>query len=155
MSASRDCGFDEEQVLQWLREAWSAESSTLWKEASPARGQCGVTALVVQDRFGGEILKTPTQNGMHFYNHIDGERHDLTAEQFDERPNYLDLPSDREEAFADTNGKQYAALSERFCAAVDERLTVTGSDRLARSPPIQLDDPTIHSSVIRVRDEHT
>lgn len=86
----------------------------------PARGQCGVTALVVQDRFGGEIRKTPTEDGTHFYNYIDGQRYDLTAEQFEERPAYLDLPSDREEAFGDTNAEQYAALSERFRVVADE-----------------------------------
>jgi hypothetical protein len=51
---------------------------------------------------------------MHFYNFIDGQRYDLTAEQFDTPPSYLDSPSNREEAFADTNAEQYAALSERF-----------------------------------------
>jgi hypothetical protein len=105
---------DEDDVLRRLREAWSSESSTLWTEDTPARGQCGVTSLVVQDHFGGEIRKTPTDGGLHFYNWIGGQRYDLTAEQFDSPPTYLDIPSNREEAFADTNADQYATLSERF-----------------------------------------
>lgn len=121
-AVSRDGAFDEGTVRQWLRDAWSPESSSLWTEDNPARGQCGVTALVVQDRFGGEIRKTPTEDGTHFYNYIDGQRYDLTAEQFEERPAYLDLPSDREEAFGDTNAEQYAALSERFRVVADEWL---------------------------------
>lgn len=119
MTASRDTGFDEGTVRRWLREAWSPESSSLWTEDNPARGQCGVTALVVQDRFGGEIRKTPTKNGLHFYNYMNGKRYDMTAEQFDERPAYLDFPSDRGEAFEGTNVDQYVALSKRFHAASD------------------------------------
>lgn len=123
MTILPDGSFDEREVRRWLRDAWSPESSSLWTEDNPARGQCGVTALVVQDRFGGEIQKTPTGDGTHFYNHINGQRYDLTAEQFEERPEYLDLPSDREEAFADTNAEQYAALSKRFRVVVEEGLT--------------------------------
>jgi len=116
MASSRGETFDEETVLKRFQRAWSAESSSLWTKENPARGQCGVTALVVQDQFGGEIRKTPTENGMHFYNYIDGQRCDLTANQFEDPPLYLDFPSTRDEAFADTNADQYAALSERFLA---------------------------------------
>lgn len=123
MAAWRDSTFEEETVRQWLRAAWSPESSSLWTEDNPARGQCGVTALVVQDRFGGEIRKTPTESGTHFYNYISGQRYDLTAEQFDEQPEYLDLSSNREEAFDDTNPKQYTALSERFFVVADKQPT--------------------------------
>jgi hypothetical protein len=75
-----DDEFDERAVRWRLRRAWSAESSSLWSEDHPARGQCPVTALVVHDRFGGEIRKTPTDEGPHFYNYADGRRYDLTAD---------------------------------------------------------------------------
>jgi hypothetical protein len=120
MVSSTDRTFDKETGLQWLRRAWSSESSSLWTEDNPARGHCGVTSLVVQDHFGGEIQKTPTTEGMHFYNHIDGQRYDLTAEQFEVPPTYLDLPSNRREAFADTNTDQYTHLSERFLNELSE-----------------------------------
>jgi hypothetical protein len=41
-----------------------------------------VTALVVQDVLGGEILKTRVAGAWHFYNSIDGSRWDLTLSQF-------------------------------------------------------------------------
>ncbi|MCA1492956.1 MULTISPECIES: YunG family protein [Sinorhizobium/Ensifer group] len=69
-------------------------------------------AVVVQDLFGGEILKTRTGAGMHFYNRIDGERHDLTLSQFDEPIQFDDVASTRDEAFADTSDAQYRALKE-------------------------------------------
>lgn len=110
--------FDEATVRRALRSAWSAESSSLYTESNPARGHCGVTTLVVQDYFGGEIRKTLTDDGPHFYNVIDGQRRDLTVSQFDTPPQYLDRPSNRDEAFADTNSHQYETLAERFESAL-------------------------------------
>lgn len=93
-----------------LRGAWSNESSSKWTAENPALGQCGVTALVVHDVFGGEILKTPTPGGMHFYNRIAGCRCDFTEAQFSEPIQYADLLSSRDEAFRDTNAAQYNHL---------------------------------------------
>ncbi|MGF1445020.1 MAG: hypothetical protein ACFBRM_02335 [Pikeienuella sp.] len=97
-----------------LPAAWSPASSSLWTPESPAAGQCGVTALVVQDHLGGDILKTPWRGIWHFYNRLDGARHDVTGSQFDAPLAYEDLPATRAEAFADTNSAQYAALSGRL-----------------------------------------
>lgn len=64
--------FEEAIVLNALREAWSTDSSSLWEEDNPSRGHCGVTALVVQDHFGGEIQKTVVKEGTHFYTGLMG-----------------------------------------------------------------------------------
>lgn len=93
-----------------LGSAWSPESSTRWRRDNPALGQCGVTTLVVQDVFGGTLLKTRVGPAWHFYNLIDGQRHDLTASQFSAPLSYDDVPATREEAFADTSPQQYRAL---------------------------------------------
>jgi hypothetical protein len=108
-------------VRRRLRRAWSAATSGRWREDAPALGQCSVTALLLHDRFGAEILSTPTLWGPHFYNRIGGERVDLTAEQFAALgaavPAYLDRPAGREDAMADTTPGQYAALAAAFDAA--------------------------------------
>ena len=58
-----------------------------------------MTALVVHDRFGGEILKTDVNGAWHFYNRIDGKRVDFTGmSQFDSPIGYDDVPSSRDEA---------------------------------------------------------
>ena len=107
----------------WLRHlllrCWSSQTSSLWSAESPSRGQCGVTALVLQDHFGGEILKTRVGTAWHFYNRLGGVGVDATADQFPEPIHYLDLPASREEAFADTNEAQYAELSRRFAACLE------------------------------------
>src|SRR3954453_12861464 len=58
----------------------------------PARGQCSVTALVVRDMFGGDILTTDIDGVWHFYSCINGRRWDLTISQFDKPIGYDDLP---------------------------------------------------------------
>lgn len=93
-----------------LVSAWSAETSSNWSRANPAKGQCSVTALIAQDVFGGEILKTHTPGGTHFYNLIDGVRWDFTVSQFDRPIPFEDLPASRDEAMADTSPAQYLAL---------------------------------------------
>ena len=48
-----------------LEDCWCADTSfwpELWTTAHPSVGQCAVTALVVSDRFGGEILRTVNQD---------------------------------------------------------------------------------------------
>lgn len=108
--------FDVQGILAALREAWSAHSSSKWTDA-PAVGQCSPTALVIQEHFGGAILKTPVQEAWHFYNWIGGQRFDFTAEQFSVAPVYEDHPATRDEALLDCTDEQHAALARRFLAA--------------------------------------
>ncbi|MCY1632620.1 YunG family protein [Bacillus paralicheniformis] len=101
-----------EQIMKALYKSWSSDSSSKWSQDNPAKGQCGVTALVVNDLLGGEIGKTKLPEGWHFYNVINGKRYDLTVSQFKEDILYMDVPSNRNEAFSDTNEKQYNYLKQ-------------------------------------------
>lgn len=69
-----------------LREAWRSQTSsdpTGWRPSNPAWGQCAVTALIVQDELGGQLLRASTANGSHYWNRLpDGTEIDLTREQF-------------------------------------------------------------------------
>lgn len=53
-------------ITDALLQSWSLQSSSKWTKDNPAKGQCGVTALVVNDLFGGEIMKTKLPGGWHF-----------------------------------------------------------------------------------------
>lgn len=101
-----------DKLIIALTDSWSLESSSKWSIDNPAKGQCGVTALVANDILGGEIRKTKLPEGWHFYNIINGKRYDFTASQFDEEIKYMDIPSNREEAYTDTNDKQYKYLKD-------------------------------------------
>ncbi|MEH2522797.1 MULTISPECIES: YunG family protein [unclassified Bradyrhizobium] len=101
-----------------LRRSWSIETSSRWRRDNPASGQCGVTALVVHDKFGGETLKTDVNGAWHFYNRIDGSRVDFTMSQFDSPIGYDDVPSSRDEALGDCSKQQYELLRSRVADVV-------------------------------------
>ncbi|WP_425308981.1 YunG family protein [Fictibacillus nanhaiensis] len=101
-----------EKLKNILYNVWSLQSSSKWTKDNPAKGQCGVTALVVHDLFGGKIVKTRAEEGWHFYNVINEQRHDFTESQFPESIQYMDVLSSREEAMLDTNEKQYSYLKQ-------------------------------------------
>lgn len=96
-----------------LRRSWSVETGRHWRLDNPAAGQCGVTALVVHDEFGGDIPKTDVNGAWHFYNQVDGRRIDFTMSQFDSPISYEDHPSNRAEALNDCSRQQYKLLRER------------------------------------------
>ena len=55
-----------------------------YEKNHPSYGQCYGTALIVNDFFGGKILRYKFPEGAdHFSNLIEGEEVDLTREQFD------------------------------------------------------------------------
>lgn len=104
---------EERELREKLRLAWSIETSSKWRPDKPACGQCNVTALVLQDLLGGDILKTSVEGQWHFYNRIGGQRLDLTDTQFEQPIEYQDLPSNRAEALEDTSAQQYKILKRR------------------------------------------
>jgi hypothetical protein len=106
--------FERNQVTAALLRSWSLATSTGWLAENPARGQCNVTALLLNEMFGAEILKTPLPEGDHFYNRIDGERVDLTDSQFAAPIMYLDIPSDRAAALSGTSPAKFEALRVAF-----------------------------------------
>jgi hypothetical protein len=114
------CLPDVIRLVELLARCWSRDTSSGWSPEAPARGQCSVTALVLQDHFGGEILKSPVGASCHFYNRIGGLRLDATGGQFRDAIHYVDLLSSREEALADTAQAQYEELSRRFAAALHD-----------------------------------
>ena len=62
------------------RDAWSLDN--------PARGQCGVTSLVVQDLVGGDLIMSEvlnpdgTRQGVQYWNRLGALDVDLTRRQF-------------------------------------------------------------------------
>ncbi|GAA3303999.1 NUDIX domain-containing protein [Dactylosporangium vinaceum] len=85
-------------LLPLLLRSWGPETCDPidladWHPGNPSRGQCGVTAMVVREVLGGDLLLgrvtsggTPT--GHHYWNRLpDGTELDLTRDQF--RPGEL------------------------------------------------------------------
>lgn len=114
----RDLLLKIEKIKEALQKSWSLESSSKWSGDNPAKGQCGVTTLVINDLLGGEIMKTKLSDGWHFYNIINGKRYDFTASQFKEEIDYNDISSNRDDAFLDTNEQQYGYLKQRVLSKI-------------------------------------
>ncbi|RDL10373.1 hypothetical protein DER30_3865 [Streptomyces sp. HB202] len=80
-------------IEQALRSSWSAETCTpeyrdRWTPDNPARDQCGVTAMVLNDLLGGELVRGEVRvdgvrTDFHWWNRLGmGVEVDLTREQF-------------------------------------------------------------------------
>lgn len=80
-------------VERAVRASWGADTCAPedvpdWHPGNPARGQCGTTALVLHDLFGGELMRGDVHRDgewtdFHWWNRIgDGVELDLTREQF-------------------------------------------------------------------------
>lgn len=85
--------FDIDELHSILRKAYDKDTAypncqSEWNKYNPTYGQCAVTALVVQNYFGGKIYKCNTIS--HYFNIINGKVVDLTAEQFDFKLDYND-----------------------------------------------------------------
>ncbi|MFD9832507.1 YunG family protein [[Kitasatospora] papulosa] len=76
-----------------VRSSWGADTTTpvhrpYWQPGNPARDQCGVTALVLNDLLGGELIRGEVRvDGervdFHWWNRLGaGLEIDLTREQF-------------------------------------------------------------------------
>ncbi len=73
----------------WTKETCSPGLRNEWNETNPSLGQCAITALIINDFFGGKIMRCMASSGSHYYNLIDDELVDLTVEQFlGEIPDY-------------------------------------------------------------------
>jgi hypothetical protein len=80
-------------VERAFRDSWGADTCDPvdradWHPGNPSRGQCGPTALVLHDLFGGdlvlgEVLVAGEQTGVHWWNRFGaGLEVDLTRDQF-------------------------------------------------------------------------
>ncbi|MEU8081344.1 hypothetical protein AB0B31_38550 [Catellatospora citrea] len=81
------------QLEQAIRAGWGVDTCAPedvpdWHAGNPARGQCGVTALVVHDLLGGDLMcgevrVDGVRTDHHWWNRLSGGLEiDLTREQF-------------------------------------------------------------------------
>ena len=110
-----------ETFLAKLTSAWDKDTChpayvNKWTEQNPATGQCLVTALAVQDEYGGDIYDCKVGHSRHFYNVINDEIVDLTFNQFPEGSEIKDKRKrDRKQLLANKETKQrYELLKSKM-----------------------------------------
>lgn len=65
----------------WDKKTCHPEDSKKWSEKEPARGQCGVSVLIIQDYFGGEIAFN--RKHKHVWNILpNGSHYDIAKDKF-------------------------------------------------------------------------
>lgn len=124
---------DIHEIINTLRVSWSAETAfeaSAWTPDNPARGQCAVSSLLVQDLLGGEIVRFAAEykgeQEKHFANSVDGALIDVTRSQYGTEavfatstPNLEGFSSLREKLLADEDtARRYGLLKKQF-ALVD------------------------------------
>src|SRR3989344_1821050 len=88
-----DCGSGlRHEIIEYgrrLERAWSRETAApscqdRWTRENNALGQGAVTALLIQDKFGGDLIRTEVAgHGSHYFNRLpNGCTVDFTIQQF-------------------------------------------------------------------------
>ncbi len=83
------------ELYDALSEIWCADTCaprmrSEWTKDNKTKGQCSITAFLVQDIFGGTVYGIPLGDGsVHCYNDVNGHIFDLTSEQFKENAKNL------------------------------------------------------------------
>ena len=77
---------DLHQIQEAVERAWSTDTAYGdWTPDVPSLNQCAVTALIVQDLFGGQLLRCEMSDGdSHYWNRLpSGVQLDLSTPQFE------------------------------------------------------------------------
>jgi hypothetical protein len=129
-----------QQLTVALHSAWSANTgyvdASAWNNDNPARGQCVTSSLIVQDFFGGDIVRYAVKargiDETHYANILeDGTVIDMTRSQYEGEVTLMEIPINlamnnfrtvRERCLAD---EETRALYEILRERVDDRLLST------------------------------
>lgn len=118
------------ELVAILEMVWSRDTSAdpaNWSDASRASGQCAVTALVVQDYFGGSLRRGEVDTVSHYWNVLaSGDEVDLTRHQFPEDVDLTNIePRTREYVLShEETARRYDELARRVRLQLDLRTLV-------------------------------
>ena len=108
-----------ERLLASIRQAWSPATTDDWHPEDPGLHQCGVTALVVQDHFGGTIVRNKIGGLTCYFNRLPDGSEIFWDERYAHQPRAYphDQEQSREQVMRHTDmPRRYAALTERLRA---------------------------------------
>lgn len=112
-----------------------------WNENNKCLGMCAITALIVNDYFGGDICKIHVGGINHYFNMIDNKGVDLTSSQFNHEVDYKNyIVIDREKILTEDTNNRYNILKMRLInillSQVDEEIYICNScDKLVDKFP--------------------
>lgn len=136
-------------LLRALTRSWSADTAALpeyWTPDNPSWGHCAVTALIIQEFFGGKIVRVDLSTAesallrkvrSHYFNEFPDESvWDTTAPQFMHTPEYWDLLPKAARAYRTRQELLAHAATEQRYKELRYRLGVylSGSPSISRDP---------------------
>lgn len=97
----------------WSRKTSYPGSRNDWSPHNPAKGQCAVTSLIVNDLFGGKIVYNKDYH--HYWNILeDGTEVDLTRGQFGDQVNIKGYSVAGRKYILDSETAALAKTPERY-----------------------------------------
>lgn len=120
---SRSGSFDWTIVKEALKRAMPTGEKPSGRAGLSAKSRDIEISVLINDVFGGEIVRTHTRRGWHFYNRINGERVDLAGQ---EETSSSDTSSfgKSSDSTAETSGyfeqNDYTTFFLRFVTALEE-----------------------------------
>lgn len=124
---SRPGSFDWTIVKEALRRSMPTGENPSGRAGLSARSRDIDISVLINEVFGGEIVRTRNRRGWHFYNRINGERVDLAGqEETSSSDNYSFGKSS--DATAETSGyfeqNDYTTFFLRFVTALEEAVAL-------------------------------
>jgi hypothetical protein len=116
--------FNKKVVYEALKGSLELESDRKLTPDNRPIGQDSLISLLIQDIFGGEILKTHKRKNWHFYNRIEGERVDFTGSEvkFDREAIFEDIPSTPDETYDYIDQTDYTTFFTKFVRTFEEKV---------------------------------
>lgn len=123
-------GLTPRDYYDLLSRIWSADTCAPrmrdeWTPSNKTRGQCSITAFLLQDIYGGEVRGVPLGDGnYHCFNRVGDCTFDLTSEQFGSTVlDYENAPvQDRGVHFAKAEKRRrYEVLKAALLAALEKK----------------------------------
>lgn len=124
-------GWGENTVSPHMREIYDHRNN-------PSKGNCSITAALVQDIFDGDLIRVePLPGAFHTINRINGKFYDLTSDQFTIDDHDINLDSavviERDECLRDMSMvARYNQLCLKLCRALGEELSNKYAGKLTR-----------------------
>ncbi len=123
----------------WSERTVSPSMKDIYDHANnPSKGNCSITAALVQDIFGGELIRVePMPDSFHTINRINGKYIDLTSDQFTIDGHDINLDSavviEREDCLRDMGMvARYNTLVIKLCQALGKELDKNNPGKLTR-----------------------
>lgn len=123
--------------LCWIKE--TSNQPEKWTATNPALGQCVVTSLIINEMFGGIIIRGEMKSGQsHYWNLVGNDIIDLTKDQFKYDLSFERIERVSSERLLDNadTAKRFKILSKKLKKVLDES---SGTNKTAKKTKAEVE----------------